>query len=158
MMIGAPTLAISPQKVCSFIAKAREFCVTDSDGGTDDELIADSSAKIEVLEYHADSPTLEELASFINTLTEDERIDLVVLTWLGRGDGTISELNDLREEAGHFHNKHTASYLLAKPMLVDHLKEGLAQLGCDCEAINAAAHDKQMRWKYEFKFSAKARR
>jgi uncharacterized protein DUF3775 len=154
MMIGAPTLAISPQKVCSFIAKAREFGAADAI--SDYRLNGDGDAPIGALVGHADCPTFSELASFIDELTENEQIDLVVLTWLGRGDGTLSELNDLREEAGYFHNKRTASYLLAKPMLVDHLKEGLAQLGCDCEAVGAVAQDKQLPWTYEFKFSAKA--
>jgi hypothetical protein len=155
MMIGAPTLAISPQKVCSFIAKAREFGAADAI--SEHRLNGDGDAPIDTLEGHANCLTFSELASFIDELTENEQIDLVVLTWLGRGDGTLSELNELREEAGYFHNKHTASYLLAKPMLVDHLKEGLARLGCNCEAVDAVAHDKQLPWKYEFKFSAKTR-
>ena len=155
MMIGAPTLAISPQKVCSFIAKAREFGAADAI--SEYRLNGGGDAPIDALEGHANCPTFSELASFIDELTESEQIDLVVLTWLGRGDGTLSELNDLREEAGYLHNKRTASYLLAKPMLVDHLKEGLARLGCNYEAMNAGVHDKQASWKYEFNFSAKAR-
>lgn len=154
-MIGAPTLAISPQKVCSFIAKAREFGAADAI--SEYRLNGGGDAPIDALEGHANCPTFSELASFIDELTESEQIDLVVLTWLGRGDGTLSELNDLREEAGYLHNKRTASYLLAKPMLVDHLKEGLARLGCNCDAANPVAHDKQMPWKYEFNFPAKAR-
>lgn len=132
-MITAPTLAISPEKVCFFIVKAREFdvkdVVTDPDSGSnpaDDGMIA-------VLEDHRDDPTRQELKSFIDALTEDEQIDLVALTWLGRGDATIDEWNELRQEAGRLHNKRTAAYLLAKPMLADHLEEGLSQFGCSCE-------------------------
>ncbi|HWP24988.1 MAG TPA: DUF3775 domain-containing protein [Xanthobacteraceae bacterium] len=133
MTITKPTLTISPEKVCFFIVKAREFdvkdVVTDPDSGSnpaDDAMVA-------VLEDHRDDPTLQELRSFINGLTEDEQIDLVALTWLGRGDGSIDEWNELREEAARLHNKRTAAYLLAKPMLADYLAEGLAQFGISCD-------------------------
>jgi hypothetical protein len=122
-MITAPTLSISPEKVCFFIAKAHEFDVTD------DVIDPDSGASV------VDNATFQELTAFINGLTEDEQIDLVALTWLGRGDGTIGEWDDLRAEAAGLHNKHTAAYLLAKPMLGDHLEEGLAQFGVSCEGM-----------------------
>jgi hypothetical protein len=54
-------------------------------------------------------------------------------TWLGRGDGTIDEWDSLRQEAARLQNDRTAAYLLAKPMLADHLQEGLSQFGCSCE-------------------------
>jgi Protein of unknown function (DUF3775) len=57
----------------------------------------------------------------------------VALTWLGRGDGTIDEWQELRAEAARVHNRRTAAYLLGNPMLADHLKEGLAQFGCSCD-------------------------
>ncbi len=127
------TLSISPEKVCFFIQKAREFdvkdVVTDPDSGSnpaDDAMLA-------VLEDHPDDPTYLELRTFIDALTEDEQIDLVALTWLGRGDGTLDEWDDLREEANRLHNKRTAAYLLQKPMLADHLQEGLSQFGFSCE-------------------------
>jgi hypothetical protein len=132
-MITAPTLAISPEKVCFFIIKAREFdakdVVTEPNPGSnpiDDGMLG-------VLEDHTDDPTHQELRSFIDALTEDEQIDLVALTWLGRGDGTIDEWDALREEAARLHNRRTAAYLLAKPMLADHLEEGLSLFGCSCE-------------------------
>jgi hypothetical protein len=70
-------------------------------------------------------------------LTMDEQIDLVALTWLGRGDGTIEEWQELRDEAARLHNRRTAAYLLGKPMLADHLLEGLVQFGCSCDAYEA---------------------
>src|SRR5262249_14601015 len=124
---------ISPEKVCFVIIKAREFDVKDvvtdpnsSSNGADDAMLS-------VLEDHPDDPTYEELCSYINTLTEDEQVDLVALTWLGRGDGDGDDWDDLREEALRLHNKRTAQYLLGKPMLADHLEEGLSQLGYSCE-------------------------
>lgn len=133
MVVTAPILSISPEKVCFFVLKAREFdvkdVVTDPNSGsnpTDDAMIS-------VLEDHPDDPTQQELRSFIDALTEDEQIDLVALTWLGRGDGTIAEWDELREEAARLHNNRTAAYLLGKPMLADHLEEGLSQFGRSCE-------------------------
>jgi hypothetical protein len=132
-VIEKPNLAISPEKVCFFVLKAREFdvkdVVTDPDSGSNPS----DDAMISVLEDHADDPTQQELRAFIDGLTEDEQVDLVALTWLGRGDGTLDDWNELREEAARLHNKRTAAYLLGKPMLADHLEEGLYQLGFSCE-------------------------
>ena len=129
MPATAPSLQISPAKVCFFIQKAREFdvkdVVTDEGSGSN----ASDDAMLAVLEDHGDDPTYMELRVFINALTEDEQVDLVALVWLGRGDGEIADWDDLREEASRLHNNRTAQYLLGKPMLADHLEEGMAQLG-----------------------------
>ena len=128
-----PSLSISTEKVCFCVLKAREFdvkdVVTDPDSGSNPS----DDAMISVLEDHADDPTQQELKAFIDGLTEDEQVDLVALTWLGRGDGTIDDWDELREEAARLHNNRTAAYLLGKPMLADHLQEGLVQFGCSCE-------------------------
>ena len=128
-----PALQISPEKVCFFIQKAREFdvkdVVTDEGSGSN----ASDDAMVSVLEDHGDDPTYMELRTYINALTEDEQVDLVALTWLGRGDGELSDWDALREEAARLHNNRTAQYLLGKPMLADHLEEGLVQLGYTCE-------------------------
>jgi Protein of unknown function (DUF3775) len=132
-MIASPTLSISPEKVCYIIVKAREFdvkdVVTDSDSGSN----ASDDSMISVLEDHRDDPTAQELTSFINALTLDEQVDLVALLWLGRGDAEIGDWEQLREEAARQHNARTAAYLLGKPMLADHLEEGLSQFGASCE-------------------------
>jgi Protein of unknown function (DUF3775) len=126
---ASPALSISAEKAYFFVQKAREFdvkdVVTDPDSGSN----AADDGMVSVLEDHPDDPTQQELKAFINALTEDEQIDLVTLTWLGRGDGEIAEWDDMREEALRLHNNRTAQYLLGKPMLADHLEEGLAQLG-----------------------------
>jgi len=66
-------------------------------------------------------------------LTEDEQIDLVALTWLGRGDGTLDDCDDLRAEAERAHNKRTASYLLWMPLLPNHLEDALSQFEISCD-------------------------
>ena len=127
-----PTLNISSENVCFIIVKAREFdvqdVVTDPDSGsnaTDDQMAS-------VLEAHSDDPTLEELRTFINALSDEEQTDLVALMWLGRGDGTLEDWIDLRGEAERQHNNRTAAYLLGEPLLADHLEEALSQFGFSC--------------------------
>ena len=86
-----------------------------------------------VLEDHPDDPVMQELTEFIGALSEDEQIDLVALAWLGRGDGTIDDWDDIRREAARAHNKRTASYLLGMPLLPNHLEDALSQFGLSCD-------------------------
>jgi hypothetical protein len=58
--------------------------------------------------------------------SEDEQVDLVTLTWLGRGDGTLADWDELRAEAARVRNKRTASYLRGESLLPDYLEEALA--------------------------------
>lgn len=129
-MITVPALTISPEKVCYVIMKAREFEVQDVASDGDD--VADESSW-SALDARRDDPTYRELKAFIRSLNQDEQVDLVALTWLGRGDGSIEDWEDLRAEAARAHNKRTADYLLAKPLLPDHLEDALDQFGCSCD-------------------------
>jgi uncharacterized protein DUF3775 len=90
-MITAPALSISPEKVCFIVVKAREFDVKDIVTEPDPASNATDDGMLSVLEDHRDDPTYQELRSFIGALTEDEQIDLVALTWLGRGDASLEE-------------------------------------------------------------------
>ena len=74
-----------------------------------------------------------ELAGFIRDLNIDEQIDLVALTWLGRGDGDLSDWRQLRIQAAQAHNQNTASYLIGTPMLADYLEEAMEQFGKSSE-------------------------
>src|ERR1700722_5526910 len=76
---------------------------------------------------------LAPLVAFIQAMSEDEQIDLVTLTWLGRGDGGLDDWDDLRAEAARVHNRRTASYLLGIPLLPDFLEEALSAFGRSCE-------------------------
>ena len=132
-MDAASTLGISSEKVCYIIVKARQFeakdVVADPDSGsnpTDDGVVS-------VLEDQSDDPVYEELMAFIAGLDEDEQIDLIALTWLGRGDASLEEWDDLRSEAARARNERTAAYLLGLPLLPEHLQEGLSQFGRSCE-------------------------
>ncbi len=89
--------------------------------------------EIEVLEEHEDDSVVEELTSLINSLSEDEQIDLVALAWLGRDDYSAEDWSTVREEAARAHNQRTARYLLGMPLVGDFLEEGLSMLGYSCE-------------------------
>ncbi len=129
----APALAISSEKVCFIIIKAREFDTKDEVTEPDPGSNPSDDRETAVLEDHGDDPVVEELTSFINSLSEDEQIDLVALTWLGRDDYAASDWPSVREEAARAHNRRTAEYLLGTPQLSDFLEEGLSILGYSCE-------------------------
>ena len=134
-MAEEPNLSIALETICFIIAKARQFDakdeVTDPDPGSnasDDDMRA-------VLEDHSDDPVRTELSSVIWALNEDAQVDLVAMTWLGRGDGDISDWTALRGEAARDHNARTADYLLGIPLLADYLEEALAQFGLSCASV-----------------------
>ena len=128
-----PELSISPEKVCFIIAKAREFDAKDVVTDPDDASNPTDDAMISVLEDHRDDPVVQEIAAAIFAMSEDEQVDLVTLAWLGRGDGTVDDWDELRAEAARAHNKRTAAYLLGMPLLSDYLGEALSQFGLSCD-------------------------
>jgi hypothetical protein len=135
MLDTAPDLSISPEKLCFIIAKAREFDVKDVVTDPGDSSNPTDDAMLAVLEDHPDDPVLQELTACIRALSEDEQVDLVALTWLGRGDGGIEDWDDLRAEAARAHNRRTASYLLGMPLLSNHLEDALSQFGISCDEL-----------------------
>lgn len=125
-------LTINPEKVCHVIVKARVFDAKEGvsdpspgsnptdDGGTD------------IPEDFADDPTRQELMEFIRGLDEDEQVELVALSWLGRGTYEFDEWDEALDEARAAHNERTAEYLTGLPLLGDYLEEGLAAFGQSC--------------------------
>jgi len=128
-----PDLSISDEKICFIIAKAREFDVKDVVTDPGDASNPADDMMLAVLEDHKDDPVVQEIAAVINSMSVDEQVDLVALTWLGRGDGDIDDWSDLRAEAARAHNRRTAAYLLGIPLLADYLEEAIAQFGIECE-------------------------
>ena len=90
-----PDLSISDEKLCFIIAKAREFDVKDVVTDPDDASNPTDDAMLAVLEDHKDDPVVQELVALINSMSVDEQVDLVALTWLGRGDGGIEDSDRL---------------------------------------------------------------
>jgi hypothetical protein len=131
-----PELAVSREKVSFLIEKAHELDVKDlpADEEESGSNPADD-AEVGVLQDDGCDAVATEMASFIRALNEDEQIDLVALMWLGRGDGTIDEWEDLRSQAAERRNGYrnprweTVRYLLGEPLLGDLLAEGLDMFG-----------------------------
>jgi len=124
-------LTISPEKAFFIIVKAREFdeqvAQSDPDSGsnpTDDR-------EVDVLEEDADNPVVQELRAAFAGLNVDEQLDLLALTWLGRGD--FASFADARKEAESLDDVHAARYLIGTPQFGDYLEEGLSQLGISLE-------------------------
>ena len=132
-----PALTISSDKVCYLIVKAREFDAKDEETESDSGSNPSDDRMIAVLDETGDDPVEEELTGFIDALGEDEQIDLVAMTWLGRGDGGIEDWNDIRQQAADEHNQHTSSYLLGIPLLPDYLESALEAFGQSCEGVEA---------------------
>lgn len=131
-----PALAIPLEKVCWLIIKVREFDVKDAPTEPDPGSNPSDDKMISVLEDRADDPVEEELGSFISSLSEDEQIDLVALTWLGRDDNTLADWPSIRAEAARAHSnrkEHTASYLMGEPLVSDFLEEALSMFGQSCD-------------------------
>jgi Protein of unknown function (DUF3775) len=128
-----PDLSISDEKLCFIIAKAREFDVKDVVTDPDDASNPTDDAMLAVLEDHKDDPVVQELVAVINSMSIDEQVDLVALTWLGRGDGAIEDWDELRAEAARAHNRRTAAYLLGIPLLADYLDEAISLFRIECD-------------------------
>ena len=126
-------LSISPEKVCYVIIKAREFDVKVDPVEPNPGSNPSDEAMDVVLEDYADDPVYEEIKEFINSLNEDEQINLVALAWIGRETFDADEWNEAFAEARRNHNDHTAEYLLGMPRLGDYLEEGLSQMGYSCD-------------------------
>ncbi len=128
-------LTIDPDKVGYIILKAREF----DEKVEPEELERGSNPSddrsIEILEDYADDPTCQELMAALENLNEDEMVELLALTWLGRGDFSREEWKVALRQAREACNEQAAFYLAGTPMLGDFLEEGLASLGYSYEGV-----------------------
>ena len=132
-----PELAISAEKVAFIIEKAREYDVKEGDADPDSGSNPTDDDAVDVLEDDGTDPVGRELRGFITALNADVLIDPVALTWLGRGDGTIEDWDELRGRAVEARatyrapRRKTVHYLLGDPMLGDLLADGLDAFGID---------------------------
>ncbi len=122
-------LNISPEKVCYIIIKAREFDVKVEPVEPDPGSYPADSGEHDILSDYRDDPTYEELTGSLEVLNNEEMVDLLALTWLGRGDYTKDEWSDAVKQAWQTRNERAVPYLIGIPLLGDYLEEGLSQLG-----------------------------
>jgi len=126
-------LGISTEQVCFIITKARQFEVKDVPTVSDPGSNASDDRMVSVLEARGGDPVAEEIRAFVSALDEDQQIDLVALTWVGRGDYEIREWSEARAQAAAAHNERTAEYLLGLPLLSEFLEDALTECGRSCE-------------------------
>lgn len=131
---------IALEIVCHVIHRARELVadlnpLEDEPGkraadDTADELSEEDEGGL------SESAEYEELKEYIRNLHEDEQIELVALTWVGRGTYTADDWDEAVEIARDEHAKNAARYLLSQPLLADELEEGLNEFELSCEDVD----------------------
>lgn len=124
--------AISSEKVCFIIVKAREFdakvdpVIEDpGDNPSDDH-------DVEVLSDQPDDSVYEELTSFLEALNEDELVELHALIQLGRGDVDMDGWADAVQTAKDDLDDNLPHRLLEIPLISDYLADGMGQFGHTC--------------------------
>ncbi len=127
-------LDLNPDIICHIIAKAREFHAKE-EVVIPEEQQEDSSEYdwAQVLADHVDDETYQELKTVINNdLEHDQKVELVAVMYLGRGDFDIKEWQDALMAAEDVPGDNIAEYLLSIPMVADYLTDGLYELGYNC--------------------------
>src|ERR1700730_16947515 len=92
-----PNLSISLEKVFFVISKARQSEIE----ADEPELMAEFADDDAAYGRKGSGKDTDraELSSFLRGLNVDEQIDLVALTWLGRGDGDLGQLGGFCAQA-----------------------------------------------------------
>ena len=132
-----PNLSVSLETLVYIIEKAREFDAEVPPVVTDDgsNPIDDEAGDTTILEDRPENPTAQELKEALDTLNDDQRDEIVALTWVGRGDFTNEDWGEAVDAAHERHNGDETRYLMGMPLLADYLEEGAAQLGYSREDL-----------------------
>ena len=126
-----PDLSIGADQVAFIITKAHEFDgkeqpVADDDGSNP------SDDPLSTIAESADDPTVQEMSSFIDALSEEAQNELVAMMWLGRGDYDVDAWRQAVNEASSVRDRHVPTYLLGTPLVGDYIEEGYNLLGYSC--------------------------
>jgi hypothetical protein len=122
-------ITTSLEKLAYIIVKAREYDAEVPSEGLEDGSNPADDGEMGILEATPDNPTGAELSAALEDLNEDEIVEVLALTWLGRGDYAASEWKEALEAARATHDERAVAYLLETPNLGDLIEEGLAELG-----------------------------
>ncbi|MBI1364336.1 MAG: DUF3775 domain-containing protein [Alphaproteobacteria bacterium] len=129
-----PELTIDPDKAFYILMKARAFDEKTEASGLEEGSNPTDDKDVAILEDNPESDaTEEELRTALQSLNDDEKLDLVTLVWIGRGDFSIDEWSAARAEADSVRDKHAVRYLMETPLFSDFLEEGLALAGYDLD-------------------------
>lgn len=119
-------LTLDPRKVTHLIRRMRR--VGARPGGPAPDRRAALDAPCDGLEECPGDGIHGELLAFINGMNADEQIELVALTWIGRGNYVREEWGEAVRMARKAHSPLAAAYLLEMPLLGDYLADGLAEV------------------------------
>lgn len=120
-------LDLNRDTVRQIIDLAREFHAQDDVVFDVEPEIADEFWSGQMSTDFGGDPYYLELKTRIDDLEPDQQVSLVALTWLGRGDFSLSEWPEALGSAEESWNNHTADYLIGTSLLSDYLEEGLEQ-------------------------------
>ncbi len=126
-------LHIPLDTLCSLIDLAREFQAKEEVVFPEVPSNPSDDWALQVLADHSDDFNVAEFNSIVNEMSERQRSELVALMWVGRGDFSIEEWEDAVDEALGDFSIRAAAYVLAHPMVSDHLEEGMIAFNLACE-------------------------
>lgn len=126
--------AVDRETLAYIVLKAKAFdgLVASDDPSDGSDSIDDGF--IDALEDETDNPVQRELRVAIRQLSEDAKVTLVALAWLGRGDYERSEWREAIAAARERGEASTARYLMGMPLLGDYLEDGADELGVNLTA------------------------
>jgi len=131
--VAEVNLSIDPATVFYIVVEARIYDektpVVNPDPASNDS----DEAEREILEDQPGDLTAQELRTALENLNVDQKLDLMALTWIGRGDFTIEEWDDARRQAADMRHEHIPRYLMETPLLSDYLEEAMSALGYSLE-------------------------
>ena len=128
-------LTIPLEKLAFIIEKAIEFDEESAPVNENQRADDDDEGIESILDETRYNPAHQELVGAIESLNDDERDEIVALTWLGRGDFSKEEWQQAKEAAHERHNGREAQYLVGTPLLADYLEEAVSQLGYSLEDV-----------------------
>ena len=111
------------------VEKAREYDAATAPAGLEAGSNPSDDKDVAILEDTPDNPTREELAGALDALNEEQRIEILALVWLGRGDFDRAEWPAAVKQAAELHGEISTAQLIAMPLLADYLEEAISALG-----------------------------
>lgn len=124
-----PELTLKPDTAFFILLKAREFDAKEEETDPNEGSNPSDDKDIDILQFHADDAVVEEIAAAIDGLNDDQKLDLIALAWIGRGDFTFDEWAEARESAREVPPARITQYVLGMPTVSDYLQDALSQLG-----------------------------
>lgn len=124
---------IRQETLCGLIALAREFQAKEEVCIPQEGESSSEDWALQMLADHGSDYNVGEFRSIVHDLSERQRAELVALMWVGRGDYGAEDWEQAVDDAVGDYSIRAAEYVLAHPMVSDHLEEGMIALEIPCE-------------------------